>query len=165
MDTYLAVASKRDERRYAARAVPEEVVRRLLDAGRLAGSSKNRQPWRFLVVESPELRERLAEQVYAPDNVRGAALVVAIVGKGFDLGRAAQNMMLAAWNDGVASCPNRPREPELTAALLDLGEGEEVGIVLSFGYPARARDPEARPAEDWSRRARRKALDEVVARV
>jgi nitroreductase len=165
VETYLAVASKRDERQYAARAVPEEVVRRLLDAGRLAGSSRNRQPWRFLVLESPELRERLAEQVYAPDNVRGAALVVAIVGQGFDLGRAAQNMMLAAWNDGVVSCPNRPKEPERAAAVLDLAEGEELGIVLSFGYPARARDPETRTAEEWSARARRKPLDEVVARL
>ena len=165
MDTYLAVASKRDERRYAEREIPQEIVGRILDAGRLAGSSKNRQPWRFLIVESAELRERLAQEVYAPGNVRGAALVIAVVGKGFDLARAAQNMMLAAWNDGVASCPNRPKDAQQAAALLGLGADEELGIVLSLGYPARARDPEARPAEEWSRRANRKQLAEVVDRV
>ena len=165
MDTYLAVASKRDERRYAERAVPPEVVERILDAGRLAGSAKNRQPWRFLVVESRHVVERLAAQVYAPGNVREAALVVALLGGGFDLGRAAQNMLLAAWNEGVVSCPNGLREREAAAELLGLRDGEEIGIVLSFGYPPRARDPDSRSAEEWSRRANRLPLDELVTRV
>ncbi|MGH2950021.1 MAG: nitroreductase family protein [Solirubrobacteraceae bacterium] len=46
MDAYLAVASKRDQREYAERPIPEDAVRRILDAGRIAGSAKNRQPWR-----------------------------------------------------------------------------------------------------------------------
>jgi nitroreductase len=165
MDTYLAVASKRDERRYADREVPADVVGRILDAGRLAGSSRNRQPWRFLVVESRDVVERLADGVYAPANVRGAALVIAVVGRGFDLGRAVQNMFLAAWNEGVVSCPNGVRESAAAAELLRLQEGEEIGTVLSFGYPSRPRDPESRPAEEWSRRANRRPLDELVTRV
>jgi nitroreductase len=165
MDTYLAVASKRDERRYADRPVPDDIVDRILDAGRLAGSARNRQPWRFLVVESEERRGQLAEAVYAPGNIRGAALVVAIVGRsGLDPGRCAQNMMLVAWNDGVASCPNGIRDAEAAARALDLVD-EELGIVLSFGYPARARDPESRPAEEWSARANRKPLAELVTRL
>jgi nitroreductase len=44
MDTFLAIASKRDTRRYSDRPVPDDVQRRILDAGRLAGSAKNRQP-------------------------------------------------------------------------------------------------------------------------
>jgi nitroreductase len=165
MDTYLAVASKRDERRYADREVPADVVERILDAGRLAGSSRNRQPWRFLVVESRDVVERLADGVYAPANVRGAALVIAVVGRGFDLGRAVQNMFLAAWNEGVVSCPNGVRESAAAAELLGLQEGEEIGTVLSFGYPSRPRDPESRPAEEWSRLANRRPLDELVTRV
>ena len=165
MDTYLAVASKRDERRYADRPIPAEVVERILDAGRLSGSSRNKQPWTFLVVETPELRDRLAEHVYAPDNARGAPLVVAIAAKGFDLGRAAQNMMLVAWNEGVVSCPNGVRDGEAAQRLLGLGEGEEVGIVLSFGYPARPRDPESRSPQEWSARANREPLAGVTRRL
>ncbi|HZT53786.1 MAG TPA: nitroreductase family protein, partial [Gaiellaceae bacterium] len=113
MDVRLAIASKRDERAYAERPVPEEVRRRILDAGRLSGSSRNRQAWEFVVI-SGAARERLAEAVYAPENLRGAALVVAVVGEasGFDAGRCAQNMMLAAWSEGVVSCPNGVRDPE-----------------------------------------------------
>ena len=164
MDAYLAVASKRDERRYADRPLPQDVVRRILDAGRLSGSAKNRQPWRFLLVEDTGRQEQLAEAVYAPGNVRGAALVLAIAGSGFDLGRCAQNMMLAAWNEGVVSCPNGIKDAAAAARALGLEEGA-VGIVLSFGYPASSRDPSSRSAEDWSARANRKPVDELVTRL
>ena len=53
MDAFLAVASKREVRRYADRPIPEDVQRRILEAGRVAGSSKNRQPWRFVVLDGP----------------------------------------------------------------------------------------------------------------
>ena len=163
MDTYPAVASKRDERRYSDRPVPDDVRHRILDAGRLAGSARNRQPWRFLVVEDPGVKERLAGSVYAPDNVRGARFVVAVLGKAsLDVGRAIQNMMLVAWNDGVVSCPNGMPDPEATRALLGLGEDDSVAIVLSFGYPTRPRDPESRSAEEWSARANRKPLGDIV---
>jgi len=52
METYAAIAAKRDERRYADRAVPDDVVERILDAGRLSGSSQNKQEGEFVVVES-----------------------------------------------------------------------------------------------------------------
>ena len=169
MDTYLAVASKRDWRRYADRPIASDVVDRILDAGRLAGSAVNRQPWTLVVVESPEIRDRLAEAVYAADNVRGAALVVAIVtsggGSALDVGRAMQNMFLVAWNEGVVSCPNGMPEADRAAEALGLEGDDKPVIVLSFGYPARPRDPEGESAEAWSREANRKPLSEVVKRV
>ena len=166
MDTWLAIASRREVREYADRPLPAEVVRRILDAGRLAGSAQNRQPWRFLQVEDPERRERLADAVYEPKNVRGSQLVVAIAGRpGFDTGRAAQNMLLAAWNEGVGSCPNGTQDPDAAREALGLAEGEELAIVLTFGYPARERDPSRRTAEEWSERANRKPLDELVERL
>jgi nitroreductase len=170
MDAYLVIASKRGVRDYAPRPVPDEVVRRIVDAGRVAGSSKNRQPWRFVVLRSPEARERAAEAVWAPGNLRGCAVAVAIVvrGKGpvgFDAGRAAQNMMLAAWNDGVGSCPNGIRDADALAAVVPLAEGEQVQIVLSFGYPARPVEPTRRGPEAWIERAARKPASEVVEEI
>ena len=169
MDTYLAIASKRDWRRYADRRVPPDVVERILDAGRLAGSAVNRQPWRFVVVETPDLVERLGGTVYAPANVHGAALVVAIVtpggGSPLDVGRAMQNMFLAAWNEGVVSCPNGMPDADATAAALGLEGDERPVIVLSFGYPARPLAPESRSAEEWSSAANRKPLEQVVTRI
>ena len=168
MDTFLAIASKRDQGAYAERDLPEELVRRILDAGRVAGSASNRQPWTFVVVETEDLRRQVAETVYEPDNIRSARLVVAIVvtgSPGFDCGRAAQNMMLAAWNEGVTSSPNGMPHPQKTADLLGLSGEEHVLNILSFGYPARPRDPESRRADEWLGRAKRKRLDEVVRRL
>ena len=162
MDTRLAVSSKRDQRRYADRPLPDDLVERILDAGRIAGSSANRQQRRFVVVESDEARRRVAGAVYVAQNVLGAPLVVAVLGKsGFDVGRAAQNMMLVAWNEGVTSCPNGISDPEAAAAVL----GDEPGYVLSFGYPDPPRDPDERPADAWSGRAKRLPLDRLVTRV
>ncbi|MEA2287743.1 MAG: hypothetical protein QOJ21_3786 [Solirubrobacteraceae bacterium] len=169
MDAYLAIASRREVRRYADRPIPADVERRILDAGRVTGSSKNRQPWRFVVASSPEAREGVADAVWAPENVRGAALVIAVVvaGKGpvsFDAGRAAQNMQLAAWSQGVGSCPNGIADQDAMAEALGLREDDHFAIVLTFGYPARPVDPAAHSAEDWIARADRRALDDVVER-
>jgi len=162
VDPYLAIASKRDERAYAETPVPAEVRQRILDAGRLSGSSKNKQRWEFVVI-SGAAQNRLAEAVHAPENVRSAALVVAIVGEagGFDAGRCAQNMMLAAWGDGVVSCPNGVRDPDVAAEICS----GEVRAILSFGYPLRPRHPESHSSEEWSARANRKPLDELVREV
>ena len=161
METWLAIASKRDLRDYADTPIPPDVERRILDAGRVSGSSRNTQKWEFVVVE--EAKQELSTAVYAPDNVAAAALVIAIVGDaaGFDVGRASQNMMLAAWNDGVGSCPNGIADPDAAARIC----GGEVKMILSFGYAAKPRDVNARDADEWSARAKRAPLDELVRRV
>jgi nitroreductase len=168
VDVDLAIASKRDVKTYADRPLPAGAVDRILDAGRLSGSARNRQPWQFVVVEDAARRERLADAVYAPENVRAAALVVAVVtggGGGFDCGRAAQNMMLAAWNEGIGSSPNGLADRDAAREAIGLEPEAEIAIVLSFGYPARTREPSERAVEEWSGRANRKPLEEVVRRV
>lgn len=169
MDTYLAVASKRDWRSYSDAPIPDDVLTRILDGGRLAGSAVNRQPWIFVVVRSPEAKERVAEIVYAGDNVRTAALAIAIAtedGKAaLDVGRALQNMMLVAWNEGVVSCPNGTPDAKKAAQALGLEEGWLPVNIPSFGYPRRPLNPETRSAAQWSADANRKPLDEVVRAV
>jgi nitroreductase len=157
VDTFLAIASRREIRDYAETPIPGDVVHRILDAGRLSGSARNKQQWQFVVVGD---HEAMAECVYAPGNVLGAALVVAIAGdaRGLDVGRAMQNMLLAAWNDGVGSCPNGVSDGDAAERIA----GAPVSIVLTFGYPAKPRDPESHTAEEWSARANRKPFDEVV---
>ena len=169
MDTYLAIASRRDNDPSDARPLEPDVTERILDAGRLAGSAGNRQRRRFVVVESEDARERLAEAVFEPGNVRNAGLVVAVVVPDgrmplFDAGRAAQNMLLAAWNDGIDATPNGLEDADAAREILEIAEGEAVAIVLSFGRPSHPREPERRDAADWSARANRKPLAELVER-
>ena len=167
MDTLLAIASRRDERRTLTEPLPPALARRLLDAGRLSGSSRNAQPWTFVVPVGRPRIEALAGAVSVPENVLTAGLVVAILvrGKGpvlFDAGRAAQSMLLAAWAEGVASCPNGITDLELARQTLEVNAEETPVIVLSFGLPERPRKPEQHTASEWSARANRKSIDEVV---
>lgn len=167
MDAFLAVASKREVRVYDPRPLAADAERRILEAGRVAGSSKNRQGRRFVVVRDPELVRRVAGSVFAPDNVHGAALVVAIViaAKGptaFDAGRAAQNMMLAASNDAIGSCPNGISDAAALRAVLGHDDAEQVATVLTFGYPQTPRDPERLTPEEWIARADRRPFEEIV---
>lgn len=171
MDTFLTIATKRDQRTYATRAVPDEVVALILDAGRLAGSARNRQPWRFLVLGG-DAAERAAASTFRPANVTGAPLAIVLAVReggsrmaGFDAGRAAQNMMLAAWGAGVTSCPNGIADPAALAVALGLPEDETPVTILSFGYPVPPRHPERREAAEWSRRANRLPLEDVAVRV
>jgi nitroreductase len=169
MDVYLAVASKRDWRSYSDRPVPPDVQRRILDAGRLAGSAVNKQPWRFVVVESDGAKQRVSEVVYAAGNIRTCAFAVAIATEGgrsaIDVGRAMQNMFLVAWNEGVVSCPNGMADPKVAAQALGLDEGWLPVNIPSFGYPKRDLQPESRSAGEWSAEANRKELEEIVRRI
>jgi nitroreductase len=167
MDAYLAVVSKREVRAYDGRPLAADAVRRILEAGRLAGSSRNRQSRRFVVLDDPVEIDRAAAAVFSPDNVHGASLVVVVLvrGKGpvtFDAGRAAQNMMLAAWSEGIGSCPNGVGNAGPLAELIGHAADEEVAIVLTFGYPARPRDPQARTPQEWIDRADRLPFEDVV---
>ena len=159
MDTYRALVDKRDQRAFTETAIPDDTLRRILQAGRMTGSSKNSEPNRFIVIRD---RTRLRELAGTSPVARWMArAVVAIViaqtrEHQFDAGRCAQNMMLAAWNEGIGSCPAHLPEREV-ARLLDIPEDIVVNRVVGFGYvdPARAAPPP-------SVARRRRPLDELV---
>ncbi len=92
-------------------------------------------------------------------------IAILVTGKGpvsFDAGRAAQSILLAAWAEGLASCPNGIADAEAARRALDAAPDETPVIVLSFGFPAKPRDPSLRSVAEWSERANRKPLEEVV---
>lgn len=149
MTVWDAVRRKRAIRSFEGRPLEPEHLARILDAGRRAHSSKNQQRWAFIVVRD---RARLAELAtvgpYA-GHVSGAAIAVALVtpdprGEGaplsvtWDLGGAAAQMMLVAWELGVGSCPATVYEHRRTREILGYPEGMHCEYLLSFGYPADA---------------------------
>ena len=168
MDAYRALVAKRDQRAFLPRPVPEDALGRILQAGRMAGSSKNREPNSFIVVRDAERLAALGRLSRFGRWLADAAAVVVLVQTeehAFDAGRAAQNMMLAAWDEGIASCPNGIADGERLASALGIEPPERAVVVLTFGPPARPRDPARRDAERWSARAPRLPLDALVRRV
>jgi nitroreductase len=140
MDAYRAIVTKRDTRGYATTPIADDVLYRILTAGRMAGSSKNTQPARLVVLRD---RQRLVELAACGDfstHLPTAAVAIAVVlepnGGQLDAGRAAQNMMVAAWAEGITSCPTSMHRGEAARVVLGLPEGYAVAIVLPMGYPA-----------------------------
>ncbi len=159
MDAYRAVVDKRDQRVFLATPIPDDALRRILQAARMAGSSKNAEPNRLIVVrDRARLRELAALGAFAGFLAHAAAVVVIAQTQRheFDAGRCAQNMMVAAWNDGIGSCPAHLPEGEV-ATLLKIPAGLHVNRVIAFGYV----DP-ARPNAPKSVARKRRPLEELV---
>jgi nitroreductase len=145
MDAYRAVVDKRDQRAFLPRPIPDETLRRILQAGRMTGSSKNREPNRFVVVRDRERVAALGRLGRFARWLADAAVVVVIAQTEpheFDAGRCAQSMMVAAFSEGVGSCPAHPPAAEV-AAILGIPSTVTINRVIGFGYvdPARAAPP------------------------
>ena len=115
MDAWQAINTVRVVRHFADRPMPAEHVDRIVNAGRRAGSSKNQQSWAFIVVRDRDHLRQLATVGRYAGHVAGATVAVALVTpdeKGpannsimWDLGRAAQNMVLATtWRRNCSAC-------------------------------------------------------------
>ena len=165
MNVSEAIRSKRAIRKFDARALPEEVVRAILNAGRRAQSSKNEQAWRFIAVRDKDLLKQLSKLGNYAGHLAGAALGVAIVTPDptvkfqtlFDAGQAAAYMQLAAWELGVGSCIASIYEPEKARTVLGCPPEMNLRFALSFGYPADEAKLTAPP-----KKSGRRPLEEVV---
>jgi nitroreductase len=142
-DVFEAIRTLLAVRSYQTRPVPDDVVRRIVEAGRLTGSGMNGQPWHFIVVREADTLRRLGALASSGSYVAQAplAIVVATERSRFavsDASRAIQSMLLAAWADGVGSNWVGFGGLDKTRALLDIPAGLDVLAILPFGYPARA---------------------------
>jgi nitroreductase len=166
--TYDTIKGLRVTRSYLARSLDRGDLEAILEAGRWTGSSKNRQGWVLVVVEDAAARERLATAGDFADPIRNAAAAVALVktadGNDFDIGRLAQNLMLAAATRGVGSCPVTLHHTEVVHGALGLPDDQSCRFAIALGYP----DPVAEEAGRALRRAAgmwgRKPPDEVIKR-
>jgi nitroreductase len=143
MDAYRAIISKRDTRDYEQRPIEEATLARILQAGRMAGSSKNAQPIRLILIENDQRKAELARCGDFAAHFTSTPLVVVVVRFGesrpFDAGRSAQNMMVAAHAEGVASCPVGIQHDDCARELLGLPPDAIVAMAITFGYPAGGR--------------------------
>ncbi len=143
MDTFDCIATKLDIREFSKKSVPGEVRREIVEAARLTGSGMNRQHWRFILVEDPVRLKTLAEDSTSGSWVRGADFAVVVLTEekyGFhmiDAGRAAQDMMLAAWNNGVVSCIYTGVNAENLRRDFQIPKELRPSLVIGFGYPTR----------------------------
>lgn len=168
MDTWTAISTRRAVRRFADRPLEPAHLDRILRAGRRAGSAKNLQRWDFIVCRDREHLCELASLGPWAGHLARAAVAIALVTPDprapdaplsimFDLGQAASQMMLAAWELGVGSVPATVYDQALARTLLGHPPDRHCEFLISFGYPA---DPGLLVAP--LRRGGRKPLESIV---
>jgi nitroreductase len=141
MDAYQAVVSKRDTRKYLDDPIASGVLERILNAARMAGSGKNRQSGRMVVITDTEQQRALGASGDFCDWIHEAPVVVAFaiaeeggVRPHFDIGRMAQNAMIVATAEGLASCPVTINRPEQARAALGMPDGWDVPMAVTIGH-------------------------------
>ena len=169
MNVFECIRGMRAARRFADRPLPENVLGRILEGGRWAGSAKNRQPWHFIVVRDRAMLDRLATCGQYASHLSGAPIAVVIVTGSaryddLDAGRCGQNMMLAAWAEGVGSCIASLHNEAKARAALGVPGGMKIQMAISFGYPAPGPDDEIEglPKAQVLASLGRKSLAELV---
>lgn len=144
MNVFEAVRTVLAVRSYEDRAVPDDVVKRIVEAGRLSASARNNQPWHFVVVRGRETLSRLGELVSSGPYIAQAPMAIAVaIDKEnrlavSDASRAIHSMVLTAWEEGVASNWAGFGGLEPVEELLGIPSTMTVLAVVPFGYPAQA---------------------------
>jgi nitroreductase len=167
MDAIKAMRTLRVVRSYRPQPLTEEELRTLADVARKTGSSMNSQRWDFITIRDRGSLRRLSGTTKYARHLPGAGGAIALVVPAprpdharsvlWDLGRAAQNITLAAWDMGIGSCPITVQDFDLAADVLGLPPDRQCQYIIALGWPA---DP-----EDLTRPPRaggRKPLAEVV---
>jgi len=160
-----AILTKRAIRKFKEDALPEDIVKAILNAGRRSQSSKNEQGWQFIAIQDKAILKSLSECGQWATHLAGAALGIAILTPDptekfqtmFDAGQASAYMQLAAWELGVGSVPASIYEPEKARKILGFPPEWNLRIALSFGYPVDEAKLSAAP-----KKGGRRSLDEVV---
>jgi nitroreductase len=157
MNTLEAIRTKRSVRKFTDQAVPEETILKIIDSGRYSQSSKNEQPWTFVLVKEKGRLKELSECGAYAGHIAGADFAVVLVDHGqwsFDIGQAAAYLQLAAWDLGVSSCIAYFGQQEKLKGLLGIPAEASAEIGISFGYSA---EEPRKP-----RKSGRRPLDEVL---
>ena len=160
MDALEAIRKRRSIRRYTGEPIPRADLERIVDAGRLAASGNNRQPWDFIVVTDRQMIDRLK---VASEWMEAAAAIVAVVLDPSsrwwleDGSAAIENMLIACTALGYGACwlegYTLPREEEFKE-LLGVPEGKRLLTLLPIGVPAESPTKTKKPLSEvihWER--------------
>lgn len=168
METWEAITARRNVREFADQGIPDTDLDRVLEAGRIAPSSQNNQPWDFVAVTDRELLRELSKVWRGGGHIANAAAAITVVipdeteprareRNRFDIGQATMQIMIAAADLGIGSGHSAVGDQDLARSILNIPDGKLVAFVIDLGYPA---DRPLRPGT----RLKRRSFEDVVHR-
>ena len=142
MDVFEAIQERRSIRVYQDKPVPRDKLEKILEAGRLAPSARNLEPWHFITVTDATKRKILSKGKFAKFLVQSSVVIVCCGDKeaspdwyAIDVALAAENMILTAVSEGLSTCCVGSFDEKEVKATLNVPENFEVLILLAIGYP------------------------------
>ncbi len=165
MDVIKAIRERRSIRKYKSTEVSEENVDVILQAGRWAPSASNRQPWHFIVIRNADVRKKLADAHAYGRFMKESPVVIVVLGDPkkhpryhlADPHNAVQNMLLAAYAQGLSTCWMGVRDTDIEPPFRKLlGVPEDLRIIcaVSVGFGDQERTSTRYPLEEivsWER--------------
>ena len=143
-----AIKKRQSVRSYQNKEIPEDVLRQVLEAGRLAPSANNKQHWKFIVVKDEDLRKKLVPACKNQKFVEEAPVVIAGCGTdpdyvmtcgehsySIDLAIALDHISLEAASLGLGTCWIGAFYQDQVKEILGVPEGVRVVNLLTLGYP------------------------------
>lgn len=162
MDFYEVIKKRRSVRKYRPDPIPDDLLKRILEAGRIAPSAKNIQPWKFVVIKDSENKKRIAEACRGQHWIADAGVIVCgcalekiawgrmggyMSSFAVDLAIAMDHIILAAANEGLGTCWIGAFEEKKVKELLNIPEDVRVVALTPIGYPAE--EPKDRGRKDF----------------
>lgn len=161
MDVLEAIKGRRSIRAFKNQEVPEEIIKKLIEAARWAPSAGNIQPWKFVVVRKPEIKRRLAEAALGQTFIEEAPVAIVVCadenrsmhGYGMrgktlyciqDTAAATQNILLAAYSFGLGTCWVGAFREEEVREILKIPSGIRPVAIIPVGYPDESPMPRSR---------------------
>ncbi len=164
METWDAIRSRQNVRRYNGRPIPDEALNQVLEAARRTPSSSNQQRWDFVVVTDRATLEELSEVWRGAGHVARSAATIALVAPDetdpdtresiqYDLGQVTTSIMLAAADLGIGTGHAAVRDQDLAREILDLPHDRFCAWLIALGFPAEGplqpiRNLDRRPFDD-----------------
>jgi nitroreductase len=154
MEVLKTIETRRSVRKYNPIPIPDSELKKILEAGRLAPSAGNKQPWGFVVVRDADRRKKLAEAARNQMWTLDASAILAVFGDPTVPGVyirwlerdpmiAVENMILAAWSLGYGTCWIGAFDEDKVKMLLGVPDDKKMICLLPIGIPAET--PEAKP--------------------
>ncbi len=170
METWDAITSRRNVREFADRPIDDHALDRILEAGRRAPSSRNWQPWDYVVVTDRRQLQELSKVWRGAGHVAHSAATIALVVEDsddqrtretaqYDLGQATMAIMIAAADLGIGSGHSAVADQAKAREVLGMPEDRRVAYLIDLGYPAERplhpiKHPNRRPFEEVVHRGR-----------
>ncbi len=152
MDFFEAIKKRKSVREYSNKKIEKDLIEKIVDAGRVAATARNEQPWEFVVTYDKDVLKKICSMCPNGPFIKDASCLIAVFSKNTkyyleDCSAATQNMLLAIEALGLGGCWVAGDKKDYIGAIgkiFNAAEGYKLVSMISVGYPRKSQGPKAK---------------------